>query len=184
MSDYTIVNGELRHYGVLGMKWGIRRARRKDAKNAYKKATDRAYDKYEKTILKIEKPYKKGQNLSDKDIERESRAESEYNAAVAKAKAAYKQNRKSKANDTAIANRLYSKQDKNANKAVAQMSMGKALAQSFLLGSYGSLKYQEAKARGASKGRAVANAIANNWKNNVTYGSVSASQYLENRSAR
>lgn len=26
MSDYIIVGGELRHYGVKGMKWGVRRA--------------------------------------------------------------------------------------------------------------------------------------------------------------
>ena len=27
MSDYTIVNGELYHYGVPGMKWGVRKTR-------------------------------------------------------------------------------------------------------------------------------------------------------------
>lgn len=34
MSSYVIVNGELKHYGVLGMKWGVR----KNPSRAYNKA--------------------------------------------------------------------------------------------------------------------------------------------------
>lgn len=26
MTDYVIVDGELKHYGVVGMKWGVRKA--------------------------------------------------------------------------------------------------------------------------------------------------------------
>lgn len=35
----------LQHYGVIGMKWGIRRARNKQAKENYKKAISNNVDK-------------------------------------------------------------------------------------------------------------------------------------------
>lgn len=185
MSDYILTkDGELYHYGVLGMKWGVRRARRADAKAAYKKATNKAFSEYEKTISDIEKPYKRGQNLSDKDMARESDAENKYRAATAKAKAEYKQALKSKKNDAAIANRLYSKQNKKANSAIANMSTGKAILQTSLLGSYGALKYNEARARGKSKGKAAVEGILYNYGNTTTFGVLSAGKYIENRRAR
>ena len=43
---------ELKHYGVLGMKWGIRKARKKGVDYAYKSSNTKRYekkaDKYEK----------------------------------------------------------------------------------------------------------------------------------------
>lgn len=64
------------------------------AKDLYKSRTDKAFAEYEKTILKIEQPYKRGQNFSDADMAREAAAEEKYSNAVAKAKADYKKSRR------------------------------------------------------------------------------------------
>lgn len=68
MADYTISNGELylhsehtsrdelRHYGVVGMKWGVHRARRKNAKNEKLRKKALSYDiKSQKLEKKAEK---------------------------------------------------------------------------------------------------------------------------------
>ena len=80
---------EIYHHGVKGMKWGVRRARKKEAKRAYRDAQDKAYAEYEKTIRNIEKPYKRGQNLSEKDYARAQAADKKYRDATSKAKSDY-----------------------------------------------------------------------------------------------
>lgn len=175
---------ELVHYGVLGMKWGIRRTRRKDAYVAYKTRKDKAFREYERTVAKIEKPYKKGQNLSSKDLAREAAAEKKYTKETQKAKADYIKARNDRSKDAAIANRLYSKQNKEANEVIANMSTGEALTQSFLLGSFGALKYNEARGRGHSTGRAVAEGILYQFGDSALYNAVSTAQYMDNRLAR
>ena len=190
MSNYVMVNGEPRrddelcHYGVLGMKWGIRRARRKEAKKQYRRATDRAFSEYEKSIAEIEKPYKRGQKFSDKDYSREVAADNKFRAANAKAKADYKRAKKDRSRDVEIANRLYSKQNKKANKVVAEMSTGMAFVESSLLGSYGALKYNEARAKGVSTGKAAVIGVLHFHGNLYTGGLLSATQYIDNRAAR
>lgn len=175
---------ELRHYGVLGMKWGVRRTRRKDAKANYRKSVDKAFSKYEREINSIEKGYKRGQTLSKKDQAREAKADADYQKATSKAKAAYKLAKTDKSNDAAIANKLYSKQNKKANDAIANMSMGKAMLQSYVLGSYGALKYNEAKARGAGKASAAIEGLLYQMGDTMFSKIPSTVDYLDNRAAR
>jgi hypothetical protein len=98
----NIYSNYLQHVGIKGMKWGVRRYQNADgtltpagkkryAKEQYRKSKNEAFDEYEKTIAKIEKPYKKGSVLSDKDFNREQAAEKLYREKVEKAKAEYKQ---------------------------------------------------------------------------------------------
>lgn len=52
-------------------------------------------------------------------------------------------------------------------------STGKAFVKSYLLGTYGALKYNEARARGASRGKAALEGILYNYGNLFTGGALS-----------
>lgn len=62
-------NGELYHYGVLGMKWGVRKAQRKDSQNARLAAKALDYDKKSAVLTK-----KSEKQHSKKDLDRSNRA--------------------------------------------------------------------------------------------------------------
>lgn len=70
MGNYFISNGELYHYGVKGMKWGVRRAKidTTQLKRAYKKDAEdakKAYKTYVESMPKIFLGIRDG-NFADK----------------------------------------------------------------------------------------------------------------------
>ncbi len=131
------MNQELKHYGVLGMKWGISRSKEvRGVKKAYKNQ-------------KRDIRYKK--DLAD-----------------AREKAA---------------NRLFKDGDEARNKRIANMSLGKAITQTFLMGSYGAKKYNQYRAAGESKGKSAVKGLGWNVANTLGYQlptTVSNAQFVKN----
>ena len=131
-------NDYLMHYGVLGMKWGVHRAKKNQEKaaSARKAGNKAAAKKYEAKAKKLE----------SKHTARTNRRTYDY---------------------------------------IKKQSALKLFGESTVIGTYGALKYNEARAAGASTGKALVKGIVSGTLNNLTYGGLGIVQpRLRARKAR
>lgn len=155
-ADHVWITGDnsensLSHHGIMGMKWGHHRAVSLSGKIANEHKTGR-------------EDVQEWKEIGGKNV----------NKNIAKSHQITRNNVKKL---TAQKDKIQGNMDAHATKrtqdAVAKLSKGQTLGRSLLLGSYGALVYTGLKAKGVSTGKAAAQAITNNWANNITLGHLS-----------
>ena len=150
---------ELYHHGIKGMKWGVRRYQNKDGsltlagKKRY--AIDSAFEEYEREIEDIEKPYKRGQNLSKADMDREAAVEKKFSDAVATAKREYKEGKKARKTAIKETTKALNKEARFAEKLVYNNATRK-LAAKYIVDHNMSVTEATKKAKGAAWRNSVA----------------------------
>lgn len=191
MPGYTIVttNGELMHYGVMGMKWGKRKYQNPDGsltaegRNRYNAGsvkgniaravmntalgqrigvrTNRGYRADKKEIKAL---YKK--KLKEGKIDK-SKLKYDYKKTLGEARV-----------DAAKA--LYGGSRK-AHNITQNEGLGKTFAKSYLMGGTGALAYNRARAGGAKRGSAALRGVGRGIADGLTGGMLSVYDYATRR---
>lgn len=162
---------ELAHYGVVGMKWGIRREALKDSRVQSARAK---YKSDNKEWTKAASKAGNTRNLFNKKKKDAAidNAWDKMHKSIASEKAYKKEYERAK---TEATKNIHKKgYDKATVDHISRTSGGKQVAQYMLLGNYGSLKYSQAKAHGSTTGKAVVKAALSQTLNNVTLGAIGA----------
>lgn len=189
-------NDYLAHYGVLGMRWGVRhdkeyKATKRGIIDEYHRTTDavdRRSDAGYSAAKSKYKEAKKGASLRDKraakkDFKAETkRLNEELHAGYNKADEKYKNS----INEAKVktANRLYRNHSAESNRLTQTQSTGKTLLKTALMGSYGSLKYNDV--RGQKVDRWSAYSAGTSWYalNNLSFRTLGLSDYGMSRALR
>lgn len=149
---------ELRHYGVLGMKWGVHRAKRNVSKASTARKSAKEWDEIAKYN---EKKGKTKQAAKYREYAKKDRADAKkYDS---KAKQIEKKNQKLAGG-------------KKAYDYMKKQSMGETIAKSYLFGTYGALKYNQARSKGNSRAKSAVDAIVYGVGNNLTMGILSVAE--------
>lgn len=159
MTNY-VSNDELMHYGVLGMKWGHRKAQPFSVKATGHRMMSKVYDLNERTYRKSN-PTLSSMNRSAKNTQLKL-ADKAQQAANAKAaqKSAYKakkvaEKKAARAESIASDKKLISQAESYA----AKQSRGKNVAKNLLLGLGGNTTYNMARSMGYGRGKSAARAM-------------------------
>lgn len=151
MTLWQYDNSYLMHYGVLGMKWGIHRAQKNKKKAQNAKVSANEWDELAKNAK----------------ARGETKAASKYREYAAK--------------DRAAAQRYQTKSQKIEQKhkdrtsvktynRVKNTSTAKLIGESMVLGTYGALKYNQARASGMKRGMSVVTGLLGGTLDMATLG--------------